>query len=62
MVWAKGAMVLHEQELHRRFGSLAVKMWLPGIVNRECIQESKTKRKIQYVDATYYLGGDTEKT
>ena len=45
-VWAKGTMVLHEQELHCRFGSLVVKMWLPGIVNQGHIQESKTKRKI----------------
>ena len=61
-VWAKGTVILHEQELHRRFGSLAGKIWIPGIVNRGFVQESKTKRKIRYVDATYYFGGDVMKT
>ena len=50
-VWAKGTVVTNESELHRRFGSLASKTHLPGIVEEGYIKPSNKGRQMKYVKA-----------
>ena len=60
-VWAKGTVVTNESELHRRFGSLASKTHLPGIVEEGYIKPSNKGRQMKYVKALFYYGSDCTK-
>ena len=59
--WAKGSTVASDSELHRRFGANASKVFLQAIVRQALVKESATKKKMRYLQCTFYLSGDTTK-
>ena len=61
-IWAKGTVVTNESELHRRYGTLASKTYLPGLVTEGYIKPSSKGRQMKYVKATFYYGGNAMKT
>ena len=57
-VWAKGTVITNAAELHRRFGRNDTHAWVPGIVSKGFIQETSSGRRMRYVKAHWYLGGE----
>ena len=57
-IWAKGTIITNAAELHRRFGRNDTHAWIPGIVSKGFIQETASGRRMRYVKAHWYLGGE----
>jgi hypothetical protein len=61
-VWVKGSCVTNDCELHRRYGSNAKTIYIPGIVTRGFLQPSQRGRNMKYIEAVFYYGGSDTKS